>query len=534
VGYEEREMIHRGIRQHVAALLKLAPLSVSVVLIGCGGGGGGAGASGSGSQSNGHIGPTQVTYFGKPQAAIEGVTNQVTYDGQAGASYTSLSIDPAPSLNNTFLAFTRAIGSSGDEIYTIPASGNGSPSLLTHASVAGYPSFTQGSVICFLTAINNNYSVEQVLSDGTQEKVLIANQQYVPTISPNGQTIAYLDSAGNIWTVPAAGGTAKEIYAGGNANAYPVIWSPNSSQLAFTATNTTTSSYNVYTVAATGGTPSNVTPTAQQTGSMIVSGWSPDSQSLACSYEPMGGTTVGLFILSISGGANLQPTPTGFNDTSPCISPDGFKLAFYRSSAGGATPGIYESDFAGSNPVLVVADPTSNGGTGPVQTLVWSPFPENIKYVGSGGTLSSGPIAGFLTSQNAGRFASMLTFAATTPSTATLTSPAGTGGLFFNLGADSITNITYTNAYNGSHTSVSLTSTPSAVVSLDPSSGLVQFIAPGKFGKKVPTPSKGGGGISTFSGAFTAIYDSTGKNLAPSGATSIQADPTTGKLISFR
>jgi hypothetical protein len=37
-----------------------------------------------------------------------------------------------------------------------------------------------------------------------------------------------------------------------------------------------------------------------------------------------------------------------------------------------------------------------------------------------------------------------------------------------------------------------------------------------------------------FSGPFTAIYDGKGSNIAPNGATSLEVNSKTGKLISIR
>jgi hypothetical protein len=529
-------MVQRRIQSRVLILFRLVPIGATLLLAGCGGGGGTA-TPGAASPKQGTIGQAQVTYFGKPKALVQINSNQVSIDTQAGASYTSFAIQPTPALDSTVLAITRDLNSQGDQIYTVPALGTGAPSILLHATASAYPSFTQGGAICFENQVGTTFSVESVLSDGTQQKVLLANTLCYPTISPNGATIAYVDTGGNIWTVPAAGGTAKEIYSGGKAIGYPVIWSPNSLQIAFTGLNPTTSTSNVYTMANTGSTPVDVTPGSIQNGVMAVSGWSPDSLSLGCTYTANGGTNSTAFLLSLSGGEDLMPTPTGFSDSSVCFSPDNLRIAFYRSNAGGATPGVYESDAAGSNPVLVVPDPPSSGSTGPVVGIAWSPFHERILYVGSGGILSSGPVAGFLLGQNGDAFASLTTFTATTPSTATIASASGNtsgGSQAFNLTADNISNISFTNSWNGSHTSISLTSTPSAVVSINGTTGLVAFVAPGKFGKKTVSPSSGASGTATYTGQFTAIYDSSGKNLAPSGATSIQVDPKSGQLISFR
>jgi len=530
-------MIHRKIQFSVATMLRMTPLGAAIVLIGCGGAGGSS-SSGTSAGTTANLGQAQVKYFGTPKPLSVGTANQITYTAQAGATYTSFAITPTPNLASTNLAFSRSLASNGTEIFTVPASGSTAPSVLTHASASAFPSYTQGGVIAFLTVVNNNYSVDSILGDGSQLKTLIANKYVIPTISPNGQTIAYVDpSTGNIYTVPVAGGTTYNLYTGGLASSRPVVWSPNSLDIAFAAGNSNTGTANVYTIVATGSVPSNVTPVSQQTGNSAVTAWSPDSQSLACTYAPSGGTATSTEIVSLSGGENLNLTPSTFSDSSPCFSPDNTKIAYYRNSTGSAVPGIYESDFAGTNPQLIVPDPSGSGTTGPVENIVWSPFQERVLYIGSGGTLSAGPIAGFLMNQNGGQFASLMTFAATTPSTAKITPPppaTGNGALIFQLGADAITNVTFTNTYNGSHTSLNFTTTPTIIISVDGTTGFVEFVAAGTYGKKVATPSRSAGTTTTYNGRFTAIYDATGKNLAPSGATTLEVDSTTGKLISFR
>ncbi len=231
-----------------------------------------------------------------------------------------------------------------------------------------------------------------------------------------------------------------------------------------------------------------------------------------------------------------------FNDTH-CLSVlalIGSKLAsLLRSSVGGATPGIYESDVEGQNPQLVLPDPANSGTTGPLNALVWSPFLEGQTFVGAHGTITASPVDGFIVSQNASVFASLLTFTTTTPSTATVTqSGTNVSGapILFTLGGDSITNVSYQNVYNGAHT------IPGRVYPgrhwrssrLTPYTGFVDLIAPAIAGKAHPMVSRSTGTSLTYTGTFSAIFDRSGKNLAPRGASTIEIDRTSGKLISFR
>ncbi len=520
-----------------SSLLRAVPL-VALFATGCGGAGVSGNLTGTGSSgkpTSTQVGNASFTFSGQPKAMINGATGPVGYVGQAGASFSTLAVNPTPNLNSTFLAFTRSLNLSGDQIYTASASSGWQPNLLLHQSNNGYVSVSQFGTMAYLTQTGGTYAIKTVQSDGTQIKTVISGVAGVPAISPNGGVVAYIDSLGNLYTISVNGGTPTKIYSGGNAGGLPV-WSPNNSQIAFSTVSTSTVTGQVWTLPVTGGTPTNVTPSNySNNGNTQVSGWSPDGQTLVCMYNANGATNWSLLTLSVVGGYSNLLTPTGFSDVAPTFSPDNEKIAFYRTNAGGAIPGIYIEDFVGTNPRLVIPDPDASGATGGVVNISWSPFLENQKFVGPGGSYSATPVSGFVLAQVGSQFGSMVTMTATTPSTASITPPVAStpsGPIMLTLKADAITNIIFGNVYNGSHTSLTLTAVPTAIVSLDGSTGAVDFVAPGRVLRHgPPTP---GLGRSELSGQFSAIYDGTGKNIAPNGASTLEVDAKSGKLISFR
>ncbi len=520
---------------HGIRLFPMGSVSLGLLAVGCGGGGGSSGNPATSTQTT-HVGPVAVSFTGHPQAAITQSSAQVTSVGQAGASYTSLSINPAPNLNSTFLLFTRNISPSGGfQIFTMPPFGSAPATLLVHSGVNGIPAISQSGVISFVNYGLSTNSLDTIKSDGSGQKVVTAVGSILPAISPSGTTIAYL-YAGNIWTQPVGGGAPTEIYSGGEAVAAAPVWSPSGSQIAFTEYNPVTDTYNAFTMTSAGASQTNVTNEGLTVANVEVNSWSPDGTTLACAYWAVDSPTAQTLLLSLNGGIDNFLTPTALNDSSPCISPDNQKIAFYRSNAGGAIPGIYVSDFAGLNAQLVLPDPSS-GPTGAITSMVWSDFLEGQVFVGAHGTLLGTPVSGFLVSQNGNQFASLLTFTATTPSTATLTQSATNSNgapMAFTLGADSITNISYANVYNGSHVSIPLAATPTTVITIDATTGFVDYVIPGIAGKAHPMAAQSTSSDLTYTGQFSAIYDGTGKNLAPSGATTVQIDRTTGKLLSFR
>ena len=76
-----------------------------------------------------------------------------------------------------------------------------------------------------------------------------------PAISPDGKTVAF-SYKGDIWTVPANGGQARQITTNPAYDAYPV-WSPDSKQIAFASSRE--GSMDIYVVGRDGGAPRRVT-----------------------------------------------------------------------------------------------------------------------------------------------------------------------------------------------------------------------------------------------------------------------------------
>ena len=74
--------------------------------------------------------------------------------------------------------------------------------------------------------------------------------------------------------------------------------------------------------------------------------------------------------------------------------------------------------------------------------------------------------------------------------------------LAFTLTADSIINISYTNVYNGAHTTIPLTSTPTAIVTIDAITGSVDYVVPAISGKGHASVSRSTPTAVTYTGSF--------------------------------
>lgn len=94
-----------------------------------------------------------------------------------------------------------------------------------------------------------------------------------PAISPDGKTVAF-SYKGDIWTVPANGGQARQITTNPAYDAYPV-WSPDSRQIAFASSRE--GSMDIYVMGRDGGTPRRVTT---DSGDEYPMAWRTDSTIL--------------------------------------------------------------------------------------------------------------------------------------------------------------------------------------------------------------------------------------------------------------
>lgn len=94
-----------------------------------------------------------------------------------------------------------------------------------------------------------------------------------PAISPDGKTVAF-SYKGDIWTVPANGGQARQITTNPAYDAYPV-WSPDSRQIAFASSRE--GSMDIYVVGRDGGVPRRVTT---DSGDEYPMAWRTDSTIL--------------------------------------------------------------------------------------------------------------------------------------------------------------------------------------------------------------------------------------------------------------
>ncbi len=169
-----------------------------------------------------------------------------------------------------------------------------------------------------------------------------------PTV--NATQIVF-EFAGDLWSVPRAGGDAVRLTASNGGSIENPYFSPDGTEIAFRA------SYDgnngVYVMPATGGMPKQLT--AHPAGDLPV-GWTPDGKSVIFSSMMLSNNDYPrLFTVPVEGGMPKQlPFPAGVE---ACMSPDGRKIALvpnpkwelaWKRYRGGQTTPIWIGDMTTS------------------------------------------------------------------------------------------------------------------------------------------------------------------------------------------
>ncbi len=192
-------------------------------------------------------------------------------------------------------------------------------------------------------------------------------------LSPDGRTIAF-DLQGAIWTMPAAGGTARRI-TNELMDARQPSWSPDGTRIAFQAYYATT--WSIWSVKTDGTALTQITSGAFDDREPD---WSPDGARIAFSSDRSGNYDI--WVVTLTTRALRRVTVNTANDFGPTWSPDGHEIAFASDRESGR--GIYIISFAD-------AAPTAAGSAGSGERLVqahagalappaWSPDGRTVAF----------------------------------------------------------------------------------------------------------------------------------------------------------
>jgi dipeptidyl aminopeptidase/acylaminoacyl peptidase len=331
-----------------------------------------------------------------------------------------------------------------------------------------------------------------------------------------------------------ADGTGQTRLTNNGAVDYEPTWSPDGTKIAFTSSRDA-GNYEVYAMNADGTNQLRLTNNAavDQTAS-----WSPSGSKIAFSSNRDGNYEV--YTMNPDGTSQTRLTNNASSDTSPSWSPDGSRIAFFSFRDGNFE--IYSMNASGGAETNLSRLPSVSD-----ELPSWSGyFPRTPKtLVGAGGTLGTAA-AGFLYGQQAGVPKSVVAFDTSTAgsragariASQTATETQGSDLIFSITTSAGLASVSYVNlsAAGVPGTAVSPTipvGSTGALVSFIASNGNVGAVIPYAANRSVGLkPTRTGSNV-IYSGNFTAVYDASGKDLAPGGAKSVTLDEKTGKLVAF-
>jgi TolB protein len=492
---EQGLFMHTEKRRLVANAAAVAVLSA--LLGGCGGGNPGTSGTGQDLSIGGLI--TRVACTSQAPITLSGTGAVVT--GIAGGTVSSLTYaapSPTPDNSAAILSQTQILFQRNAQVYVM-----GNEGANPHALTTSFPSFS-------------NPTSPAWRPDGLRIAFSRVDQTtgffQIYTMAPNGTNITKISNNVADDTTPS--------------------WSPDGTKIVFNRN--FLSKGQIYTMAATGGSPHNVYPTSDL---LTAPAWSPDGTQIAFSSATNAGIHIKVMRADGKGGVNTITSGT-LSDDQPAWSPDGTRIAFTRHGAsGGNLDQIFVVNVDGSG-----AHSISDGQYSD-ETPNWRPYLKSRRFIGTGGTLGT-TASGFLVGQQGKAQTSLVVFNAATPTTAHLDAQSavvpGQPNLVFTVSGDQLNALTYINGLNNMNTTVLSASTTAtgAVVSFDAADGTVTgvfpYIANKSAGHASPPTATRTGDTLAYRAAFLGAWDATGSNRAPHGATEVQIDSRTGKLLTVQ
>ena len=490
----------------------------ALLLVGCGGGAAPAGPIQSVQSLK--VGDASITYQGTAKPSVLTYESGLTVSSVAGASFSNLTVEPGANLNDTMLAY---MSNTDGSVQTYQRGASSFALNLPNLFAWGVGFGHDGKIYAGAEGSNPlTYQITRIYYDGSFP-VNIFTPPFTPfniAVSPNNSEIVF-DGSGGLAEVNSSGGNYKVL----DANGYHPCISPDGTTIAYCRVVSGVSQ--IFTMPILGGTATQLTSGG---GNAYYPCYTPDGGFIVCDDDDGSSRQiVELFGPGPEAGEEFTVLANGPWDSHPAFSPDGHYMAYdTASSYSSPTPKtIQVQDIYGNQQQFI------GSGFNPV----WSPFLPNRTFVGTGGAMYTSAVAGFLYSQVQSGFQGLLSFTATTPSSATssvtgTSSPSGGSPIVFDVHADKITGLKYVNGYflnpisvtpNVSDTLVTIDSTTGNFVSLLP------FVATRGVSAK-PTITAAG---LVYIAHFTAVYDAHGKNLAPNGASSITLDPKHGTVVSL-
>jgi Tol biopolymer transport system component len=529
------------LRVSLPALSLSISLSILVFLLsGCGGNGTDKTSSSPNGTDNSNListaqdfGGLTTRIIGTAQSPVLSTGYGSAVVGVAGATFSDITQSyVAPTLSNTKIAF-RSTRDGNAKIYTMNADGTNQTRLTNNTTYDEFPSFSSdASKIAFTSQRDGNYEIYVMNADGSSQTNLTNNAAYEsnPSFSPEGSKIAFASNRdGNyeIYTMN-VDGTGQTNRTNNAATDYAPSFSPDGSKIALYSTRD--GNLEIYVMNADGTNQIRLT---NNVAADFSPSFSSDGSKIAFSSQRDGNTEI--YLMNTDGTNMTRLTNNAAYDTNPSFSPDGTRISF--ESTRDTSFEIYSMNTDGTNVIRLTNNPAYD------DTASWSGF-RKPKYIGVGGLLGT-ECAGFLFGKQDEINTSILTFDTPTLAsraaarvTANTNTDTQSPNLAFTITTTTgLSNIKFINLVQSPITVTPALppGTTNALVLFGANSGRVTDIVPYAANRgQSSTPVRvQNGDLATYTGKFSAIFDSNGKNIAPSGATSVTIDEKKGELIRF-
>ncbi|WP_284618476.1 hypothetical protein [Aquabacterium humicola] len=241
--------------------------------------------------------------------------------------------EPAWSPDGRRIAFT-SYRDGNAEIYVMDADGTNQKRLTHSPQADNAPAWTPDGRIVFRSMRERYANFYRMDADGGQLQALTATQldKGGPVPSPDGRWIAFVGhdvmGAGDIYTMPAGGGEAKNVTAAlsKNQKGFP-SWSPDGRRLAFVESKGP--ALNIRSIAPDGSDPQTITDNPFTNASPV---WSPDGRQLAFVSSREGSRSElargDIWVMRADGSGAVNLTRHPDEDNYPAWSADGTAIYF--------------------------------------------------------------------------------------------------------------------------------------------------------------------------------------------------------------
>ena len=213
-----------------------------------------------------------------------------------------------------------------------------------------------------------------VLGAGGTETILTPSggNQTWPAFSPDGTRIAFVQT-GHLWIMKANGSDTHAVSVTGNPYEGSPAWSPNATRLAYI--NGTDGQ--IYTVPASGGTPTHITSGITEMADIR---WSPDGTKIVFDAKDTAVTGYRqIFRVSLTTKAATRLTSGGCDSVQPDWSPDGTQIAFSTSCFDGTgNIGVMPASGGTATPVALLGNASAGYPS-------WSPDGTEIVFAANEG-----------------------------------------------------------------------------------------------------------------------------------------------------